>query len=106
MNTYQDYEVKRLERLRNFREVLTCTKNVVREIDPLSRIIFFGSVHRGDYNAGSDIDLIIIPSEMRFKDRITIAIWKHVDAPVELHIITKEQFEGWYLRFIDDYEEL
>lgn len=106
MSTFPDYDLTRLERLNNFKEVLKKVKNLIKEIDPNSRIVFFGSVLRGDYNACSDIDLIVIPSDMALKDKITIAVWKLIDAPVELHIITEEQFQKWYLRFIDEYEEL
>ena len=81
-------------------------KILVKGIDPGARIIFFGSVLRGDYNASSDIDIIVIPSDMAFKDRITLTVWRSVDAPIELHIITKELFEEWYLRFIDLYKEI
>lgn len=106
MSISQDYELTRLSKLRNYQEVLKQLKILVRGIDPEARIIFFGSVLRGDYAASSDIDIIVIPSVMAFKDKITLAVWRSLDAPVELHIITKEQFEEWYLRFIDMYKEI
>jgi hypothetical protein len=106
MSISQDYELTRLSKLRNYQEVLKQLKILVRGIDPEARIIFFGSVLRGDYTASSDIDIIVIPSDMAFKDKITLAVWRSLDAPVELHIITKEQFEEWYLRFIDMYKEI
>jgi predicted nucleotidyltransferase len=106
MSISQDYELTRLSKLRNYQEVLKQLKILVRGIDPEARIIFFGSVLRGDYTASSDIDIIVIPSVMAFKDKITLAVWRSLDAPVELHIITKEQFEEWYLRFIDMYKEI
>lgn len=106
MSTFQDYELTKLRNLQNHRKVLQEVKSLIRNIDPNSRFIFFGSVLKGEYNASSDIDLIIIPSDMKFRDEITIAIWQKVEAPIELHVITVEQFEGWYLKFIDEYEEL
>ena len=106
MSISQDYELTRLSKLRNYQEVLKQLKILVRGIDPEARIIFFGSVLRGDYTASSDIDIIVVPSVMAFKDKITLAVWRSLDAPVELHIITKEQFEEWYLRFIDMYKEI
>jgi predicted nucleotidyltransferase len=33
-------------------------------------------------------------------------IYKTVDAPVEIHVATREQFERWYKRFIDKIEEI
>jgi hypothetical protein len=61
---------------------------------------------RGDYSESSDIDIIVITSDMTFKDRITLAVWKSIDDPIELHIITLEQFEERYLHFIDLYREV
>ena len=106
MSNYQDYEVLRLKKLRSYKDVFHKTKIIIRKIDPGSRIIFFGSVLRGDYNACSDIDLIVIPSDSSLRDKITVAVWKKIDAPIELHIISNTQFEEWYLRFIDKYQEL
>ena len=106
MSISQDYELTRLDKLRNYQAVLDELKTLVKGIDPKARIIFFGSVLRGDYSASSDIDIIVIPSAMAFKDRITLAVWRSIDAPIELHIITKELFEEWYLRFIDLYKEI
>ena len=106
MGISQDYELTRLDKLRNYKSVLKEVKSLVDEIDPKARVIFFGSVLRGDYRASSDIDIIVIPSDMAFKDSITLTVWKSIDAPIELHIITLEQFEEWYLRFIDVYKEI
>lgn len=40
------------------------------EYDPI-KVILFGSFARGDYHAGSDVDLIIVKeTEKRFTDRI------------------------------------
>lgn len=106
MGISQDYELTRLDKLRNYQAVLKEVKSLVNGIDPKARVIFFGSVLRGDYSAGSDIDIIVIPSDMAFKDSITLAVWRSIDAPIELHIITLEQFEEWYLLFIDVYKEI
>ena len=106
MNISQDYELTRLDKLRNYQAVLTEVKSLVNEIDPKVKVIFFASVLREDYSESSDIDIIVIPSNMKLKDRITLAVWKSIDAPIELHIITMEQFEEWYLRFIDMYREI
>ena len=106
MKNSQEYEVLRLTKLRSHRKVLDEVKALIRRIDPESRIIFFGSVLKGNYNAWSDIDLIAIPSDLSLEDKITVAFWQEIDAPIELHIISNAQFEDWYLRFIDSYEEI
>lgn len=106
MKNSQEYEVLRLTKLRSHRKVLDEVKALIRRIDPESRIIFFGSVLKGNYKAWSDIDLIAIPSDLSLKDKITVAVWQEIDAPIELHIISNAQFEDWYLRFIDSFEEI
>ena len=106
MNIFRDYELTRLDKLRNYQAVLKEVKSLVKNTDPEARIIFFGSVLRGDYSASSDIDIIVNPSDMAFKDRIILAVWKSIDAPIELHIITLEQFEKWYLHFVDTNREI
>lgn len=79
MNVSQDYELTRLDKLRNYQAVLTEVKSLVNEIDPKVKVIFFASVLREDYSESSDIDIIVIPSDMTCKDRITLAVWKSID---------------------------
>ncbi len=79
MNVSQDYELTRLDKLRNYQAVLTEVKSLVNEIDPKVKVIFFASVLREDYSESSDIDIIVIPSNMKLKDRITLAVWKSID---------------------------
>ena len=81
MKNSQEYEVLRLTKLRSHRKVLDEVKALIRRIDPESRIIFFGSVLKGNYKAWSDIDLIAIPSNLSLKDKITVAVWQKIDAP-------------------------
>ena len=64
MNVSQDYELTRLDKLRNYQAVLTEVKSLVNEIDPKVKVIFFASVLREDYSESSDIDIIVIPSDM------------------------------------------
>ncbi|HLH85494.1 MAG TPA: nucleotidyltransferase domain-containing protein [Thermoplasmataceae archaeon] len=106
MNIYQDYETHKLESLRNHRKILEKVKSIVKSLDPEARLIFFGSVLRGNFDASSDIDLIIIPSSISLKDKIKVTVLMQVDAPLEIHVITKEIFENWYLRFLDVFEDL
>ena len=42
MNVSQDYELTRLDKLRNYQAVLKEVKSLVKSIDPEARIIFFG----------------------------------------------------------------
>jgi predicted nucleotidyltransferase len=33
-----------------------------------------------------------------------VAVYRALDAPIELHIVTEDKFKSWYLRFIDKEE--
>ena len=86
--------------LRNYLEVAKRVKGVVHSIDPNARVYVFGSVVRGDYTASSDIDLLVVTSNSKLKYDIMVAVYKEVDAPVELHVTTPEVFERWYKKFV------
>ena len=99
-------EAERLNYLKNHDEVAQSVKKICILHDVRARVILFGSTLRGDWNIDSDIDLIIILSDLKAKDRIVVDIYRTIDAPVELHFATEDIFEKWYLRFIDVYREI
>lgn len=37
---------------------------------------------------------------LREKDRVKALVYERIDAPIELHIASRDEFEGWYKRFI------
>ena len=102
------------ERKRFFEDFLRYVekvKEVVRRRDPNARIIVFGSVVRGDVRPDSDIDLLIITDlaeklDERIKLRMEIMRILGEGSPFEIHIITAEEYENWYRRFIDRSLEL
>ncbi|HDD40077.1 MAG TPA: nucleotidyltransferase domain-containing protein [Nitrososphaeria archaeon] len=102
------------ERKRCFEDFLRYVekvKEVVRRRDPNARIIVFGSVVRGDVRPDSDIDLLIITDlaeklDERIKLRMEIMRILGEGSPFEIHIITAEEYENWYRRFIDQTLEL
>lgn len=58
----------------------------------IERIILFGSVARGDYNEGSDVDLLIVGDFTgRFHLR-PMDIFELTDLPVEPICYTREEF--------------
>jgi len=59
----------------------------------IERIILFGSVARGDFNEGSDVDLLIVGDfkEKRFHKR-PMDIFDLTDLPVEPICYTREEF--------------
>lgn len=78
-------------------------KEIAQRRIPGAAVYIFGSVARGTYTAGSDIDvLIILPHSYSREvlDRLKAEIMLEIDAPIEVHIATREEFERWYARFI------
>jgi predicted nucleotidyltransferase len=94
------YEYKALQYLKNYLEVAGEVKDIVLKLDPKAKVYVFGSVVRGDYTASSDIDILVVTSDIKLKYELMVAVYRVIDAPVELHVVTQELFERWYKRFI------
>jgi len=90
--------------LRNFREVAKLVKDIVKRIDPGAEVYVFGSVVTGKYTAASDIDMLVIINDISKKYEIIVEVYRNIEAPIELHVITRQQFERWYRRFINEDE--
>ena len=76
------------------------TERIVREFDPL-QIILFGSQARGDADRDSDIDLLVVFSELTDKRKTAIEIERALaDVPVAKDILvsTPEELERSRLR--------
>ncbi len=87
--------------LRNYRTVARRIKEIVRRMDPEAEVYVFGSVVRGKYTSASDIDIMIVTERASdIKYDIMVEIYRRVDAPVEIHVVTRDQLERWYRRFI------
>jgi predicted nucleotidyltransferase len=96
-----------LEALRRCREVAERAKEAAKRVAKDARVYVFGSVLTGRYTAASDIDILIVADIGRdVADRLKAEIYRSVDAPVEVHVATPEQFERWYRRFVDRLEEV
>ena len=96
-----------LEAMRNYMDVAKRIKEIVNEMISNARVLVFGSVVKGKYTAASDIDILIIANvNKETADKLKARIYSEVDAPVEIHVITQEQYEKWYKRFIDNAVEV
>ena len=104
----RSYDSKVLEMLRNYRLVARHVKEIVHRFDPKARVYVFGSVVRGEYTGASDIDILVVTERIDLKYDMMVEVYRSVEAPVELHIVTGEQLEKWYRRFIkpDEIEEV
>lgn len=52
----------------------------------------------------SDIDIIVIIRDLGKKYEIMAQVYRGVEAPIELHVVTEELFEKWYRKFIEPNE--
>jgi len=103
---------RRVERLRNWRNVAEVVCVVVKRFLPDASVYVFGSVARGDWSADSDIDVLIIsgsvPEDEWERAKIAVAVKEALGSPavVELHFATPEQYREWYAKFIDVFVEV
>jgi len=102
---------KRKEYFANFVKYAEKVKEAVKRLDPEARVIIFGSVVRGNVRPDSDIDLLIVTRiaenlDERIKLRIRIMEILGEESPFEPHIVSVEEYENWYRRFIDQFIEL
>lgn len=74
-----------------------------------ARVLIFGSVIEGRAVALSDIDILVIcdlDKEEAVKLKAEIYRRLGYDMPIELHIASEKEFQNWYKRFIDKFEEV
>ncbi len=102
--------MERLNYFKNYIELCREIKALVSKyVD--AEVYVFGSVVRGDYSVGlSDIDVAVVSN--KFKDRdLKLKIYdliyeKYFKTPIELHVLTEEEWR-YYLRFIkEDYVKI
>jgi len=95
----------------NYRAYADRIKVVVKKHDPDARVILFGSIIRGNARPDSDIDVLVVTKlagnvDERMRLRVSIAREIGECTPFEIHIVTPEEYEEWYRRFIDRYVEV
>ncbi|MCC6020908.1 MAG: nucleotidyltransferase domain-containing protein [Thermoproteaceae archaeon] len=96
-----------LEALGRYREIAKRVKEIVAGTVGGARVFVFGSVLTGRYTAASDIDIFVVAGvDRETAARLKAEIYKQVDAPLEIHVATPEQFERWHRRFVDALEEV
>ena len=85
---------------REYIKVARRVKGIVHSIDPDAKVYVFGSVVRGEATAMSDIDILVVTKMIERKYEMMVKVYKAVEEPVELHIVTEDLLERWYKRFI------
>ena len=76
-----------------FERIARYKQKVVHELNP-KRIILFGSLARGDFNEGSDVDLVVIGDwQQDFLDRIKVLLdLNEFGLPLEPVGYTEDEF--------------
>jgi len=106
----EDAEERR-KYFRDFIKYAEKVKEIVKQRDPDARIMLFGSAVKGELRPDSDVDLLIVTNiaeklDERIKLRMEIVKILGEGSPFEIHIITDEEYENWYRKFIDRFLEL
>lgn len=99
---------KALNQIKNYKEVARKVKRIVDTFLTGSRVYVFGSVTKGRQTAMSDIDILIVVDGVT-RDQVyevEAKIYSTIDAPIELHVASNEEFNCWYSKFIDKLEEI
>jgi len=99
---YIESGMRRMKQIRDYKEIAKRVKDLAEEIIGRVDVYVFGSVIEGRTVASSDIDILIIADNINREDayKLKAKIYKLIDAPIELHIASTKEFEGWYKRFI------
>ena len=107
-DVYLEFGRKRLEQLKNYKRVANEVKEIAQKHFGKADVYVFGSVIEGKPTALSDIDILIVTNETSLEEiyKFKTIIHESVDAPVELHIVSSNEFENWYKRFIDKLEKV
>ncbi len=95
---------KALEYMKNYINVAKKVKKLIHTYWPKAKIYVFGSVINGRYTAASDIDiLVVLDKKPNPKEEVEVkaSIYMRLDAPIQLHIVSRRELEFWYKRFID-----
>ena len=86
---------KRREAFDDLNTNLARVGNIVRGIDPKSRIFLFGSVAKGKWNLGSDIDVLIVTDSMKW-EIAKILEKSGFGVPYEFHIRSSLEAEAYH----------
>lgn len=108
-----------IEIVRRFREMRRNYLYNVRKIKDLAKDVFgdrllsvyvFGSVVEGKEKPMSDVDVAIVLSENAEEEermKLYRKVREHFGLhPFEIHVLTSEEWEGWYRRFVKSFVEI
>ncbi|MEM2608069.1 MAG: nucleotidyltransferase domain-containing protein [Thermoproteota archaeon] len=104
MEAYFDILMKRAEMVKNWKKYVGEVAKAVKSLLPDSRIYVFGSVVKGEYTGGSDVDILIVSKEAprssleRVKIRMMIEESANLPPyhPFEFHIVDEEEGKRYF----------
>ena len=108
--TVVDFQLEKLKAFekyyRNVEKYVKDIKSLVKKRDPRAKVVLFGSYVKGSMRRDSDIDVLIVTdlaedAEFRAKLRMEIAREIGDLTPFEPHIVTFDEYENWYKKFVD-----
>lgn len=71
------------------------------------KVLIFGSVVRGDWNANSDIDVLIVSEKLSSNWEDNRWVRTHIKrsigplSPFQIHLASVEEYESWWKRFLE-----
>jgi len=110
MSNYIDTSLLRVKMLKEWKTWVQKIAETVKELVPNVQVYVIGSVVRGDYVAGSDVDVLVIspniPEKMIKRGEIKVKIEEKLNLPYyhpfEIHILRPEEAKP-YLKKIGKY---
>lgn len=95
------YNIRKLKLLNNYMAIAKKVKEITTKFDPDAEVYVFGSVVEGRITGASDIDILIISERKELEYKIKVEVAKNIDAPIQIHFATRDQYDRWYKRFIN-----
>ncbi|MEM2997000.1 MAG: nucleotidyltransferase domain-containing protein [Candidatus Bathyarchaeia archaeon] len=99
-----------MERIKYFEKFMEVGREIKETVlnHVKAEIYVFGSVAKGEYSTGlSDIDVAVVSDEFHERDKklkvYDILLSKYFDSPLELHLLTKRQWESLLKLVKEDY---
>ncbi|MEM1537735.1 MAG: nucleotidyltransferase domain-containing protein [Candidatus Nezhaarchaeales archaeon] len=87
-------------RFKDYLKAAERVKSLVQTIDPMAEVYVFGSSVRGEATVLSDIGVLVVTRMIERKYDMMVKVYKALEEPLELHVVTEQMLKKWYRRFI------
>ena len=86
--------------LNDYLEIARRVKRIVEKYDKDAEVYLFGSAVEGRVTVLSDIDIMVVSMKKECEYKVKTEAYKRIEAPIEIHYITPQEYQNWYRRFI------